>query len=297
MKITFGITTRNCLNHTRLCLESFKDECWRMLTSSRSAESLDIYLVICDNDSTDGTVKFIDEFVPPPNCSKHFIKLDKNYGTPHSFNSILKVFDETDSDLCFFSNNDVVYTPHFIEQMLEFYKDFPEAGLFSCTCVDNQPGVDEAKLRWFGDLKSVIYEPKVDPEWHQFAAKRREEDNFLVNEGINACLFALTKDCRKAVGNFNEEYQIGCYDDAEYCLLAERAGYRVLNTSNAIIFHFGGSSQAQYRQDHGNNSYQAYNKGVFERKFNVNLDALNARCCRSLFWAPNSKGINERVYI
>lgn len=295
MKITFGITTRNCLNHTKLCLHSLSE----VLIKSFP---VDLYIdaVVCDNNSTDGTIEFLEEWKSKQLIPSlfHIIKLDKNYGTPHSFNSIFKIFDETDSDLCFFSNNDVVYTPHFIEQMLEFYKDFPEAGLFSCTPVDNQPAItDEVKLKWFGDLKDITYTPKIDNEWYEYAARVRDSEKGLVNDGINACLFAITKDCRKAVGNFNEEYQIGCYDDAEYCVLAERAGYRVLNTSNAIIFHFGGSSQAAYRQEHGNNSYQAYNKSIFEHKFNVNLDALNARCTRSLFWTPNKNGINERVYI
>ena len=295
MRITFGVTTRNQLNYTKLCLESF----WKQWFNNAPKDCF-VDFVVADNDSTDGTVEYIKNLVllkkegSLNNYSFTLINMGGNFGTPKSFNTIYKVFDNTKGDYCFFANNDVVFTENYIQNMLDFHKDFPEAGVFSSTCIDSWKVTPE---KWFGDLKQKEYEPYIDSDWEKYAKEFREQDKQTVLDGINACVFAVTRECRDKVGNFNEDYVIGCYDDCEYCLLTERAGFRVLNTSNAIVFHWGGNTQAAYREEHGNNSYQQYNKQIFERKFGVNLDAMGARCTRSLFWKPGPDGINERVCI
>jgi len=43
-----------------------------------------------------------------------------------------------------------------------------------------------------------------------------------------------------AVGLFDEQFGIGCFEDDDYCLRAIQAGYRAVIAADAFVHHFGG---------------------------------------------------------
>ena len=123
MKIVMGVPVHNGLNYTKLFFESL----YNSMTIMDNVDEVKLFVI--DNDSTDGTVEWIEA-----NCLQTFpwgivtklIKLNGNYGTPKSFNTIFKEFDTLDADLCIFCNNDVVFSRGWLAGLLEFHKDFPE---------------------------------------------------------------------------------------------------------------------------------------------------------------------------
>lgn len=287
MNITIGVPTKDNINYTKLFLYSlFKYNDFKH----------QITLVIVDNNSSSENKNWIENFVSPhENIKYQKILLNKNVGTPKSFNLIFDIFNETRGDLCILSNNDVVLSPRWLENLLIFNKDFEEAGIFSPTPIDNHGGIDT--LKWFNDISNGAYTPFIDSSWESYANNFREANKHQVDPGVNFCLVVITRECYKNVGIFDEGFIIGCYDDADWLIRAERAGYTAYNTNNSIIFHWGGKTQSEHTKEHGHNSYQQMNKRYFCQKYGVDLDALGARCTRSTFWIPNKDGINERLYI
>ena len=55
-------------------------------------------------------------------------------------------------------------------------------------------------------------------------------------------LFVIPRSIRRAVGPFDEAFEVCGFDDTDYCLRAQQAGFRI-EKSNLPVLHYGGKTR------------------------------------------------------
>lgn len=289
------MTSHNCFNYTLLTLNSILDyvNWWGIL---------EVNLVCVDNASTDFTPKYLEifngkfqDFTKEMKIKGSYtpVLLDKNYGCAKSFNEIFK--RSKDSDYVIYINNDIVPSHNWLVNLLAFMKANPKVGVGSSFPVDNTVS-DEQKFKWFGNIKDPIWDYEgVDQSWFNYANLIEIEREKETQLGTNGCAIVFSRECIDKVGDFDENFVQGCYEDIDYNVRALRAGFDVRTTLSSVVMHWGGTTQHYVTVNEGGCGYRDINKKYFEKKWNVDLNALNAVCCRSLFWKNEDKPEAERL--
>lgn len=150
-------------------------------------------------------------------------------------------------------NSDCILQPGAILAMLKEF-DQSEVGIVGCKLLfaDSRWGGSEGKVQHAGIARNPAgHLIHVNLGWsadHPKVNQRRE-----MQMVTGACLMTrrkvwqqVTAEYRKygdpTTGALNEVYDLGCYEDAEYCLATRAHGYKVIYTPHAVGLHYVGAS-------------------------------------------------------
>lgn len=280
-KVTIGMTTHNCLNATKMTLES-------MFRYTNGVFNV----IMVDNLSTDGTREYLEAFAKRTIGQGYFknIFLEQNWGCARSFNEVFKAAAE--DDYIILANNDISFTPDWIKNLIAYMEKHPEVGIASPHPIDNHIN-DETKLKWFGDIKTNYDRAGVvHDDWFKYAeVVEKSKDEEL--DGFHGSAFCVTKECRDRVGMFDEQFLKGCWEDVDYAYRTLKAGFLLKVTNSSVIYHAGGTTQYHVTVHEGGNSYQMINRGLFEKKWGINTSSLV--CSRGLLWDNSVPNVNTRI--
>lgn len=219
------ILTRNNLRYTQLCLQSIQ---------KYTSENYEILVV--DNDSTDGTKEYLgaQERVT-------LIESDVNLGFALGNNRGLL---EAKGDYIVFLNNDVVVTEGWLTRL--------------CWCAESDPkvGIVGPRSNYVAGpqlVQNVPYGEDMEA-MHVFAQRwslehaRQYED---VSRVIGFCMLVKRKVIDK-IGGFDPLFGKGNFEDDDFCIRAQLAGFKVKIAHDVFIHHFGNRTFASegfnYRQ-------------------------------------------------
>jgi len=195
--------------------------------------SLPFEIIVVDNASTDGSCEKVAKSFP----SVHLLRLEENIGFGRANN--LGV-ENSSGDLILFLNNDTYVTEDALDSMAEFLKN-PKVGAVGCKLLY---GNGKFQLS-FGKDKSFFREIKdkflgrLLEKFYAFRL-RGKKTSFEVDWLCGACIMTR-RDVIKTVGGFDETFFL-YMEDVDWCKRVREAGYRVLYTTEAEIFHFVGKS-------------------------------------------------------
>ena len=79
---------------------------------------------------------------------------------------------------------------------------------------------------------------------------------------IGFCMLIPKKVIRR-IGLLDERFGPGGYEDYDYCLRVQMAGYKVILAEDVFIHHFGGKGYVGMDYD----EMRARNRGIFVRKW------------------------------
>jgi O-antigen biosynthesis protein len=216
-KTSIVIVSYNTLDYTRLCIESI-----RQYTTSGSYE-----LIVVDNASRDGTVEWLRE---QSDIMSVFNK--KNEGFPKGCNQGMERASGTEILLL---NSDTIVTPHWLEQLLAALYSDDRVGAVSCVTnnCSNWQRV-EAQYSSLDDMMAFAeqYNHTDTSKWEQR----------LVLVGF---CYMFKREVYEKVGEMDEAFTPGNYEDDDYSLRIWQAGYRLLLCKDTFIHHFGGASFVQ----------------------------------------------------
>jgi GT2 family glycosyltransferase len=218
----------------------------------------DYELIIVNDGSDDETSAYLESI------DAKYVKHDKSYGWCRSINDGIK---EASGEFIVFSNSDVVYTPNWARRMLEHFEKISDLGVLGPTT--NQVAN------------------------HQHMALNRDELFEFSDTLIFFCVMIRRKVINK-IGGLDEQFDPGGMEDADYCIMARKAGFKVGIARNVFIYHYG---SATFRQEFG---YDAPNSREFAQS-RVNL--LEKKWNKKVYIAiPTTKGgivpglVNALVY-
>lgn len=182
-------------------------------------------IIVVDNGSTDGTQEYcIQEGLT-------FIALPTNEGFPAACNRGLAI---ASGDQLLLLNNDVNVTPQWLSNMLLALYSAEDVGIVG-------PVTNYASGRQQVD---VVWE--TQEEFMQIACRHNRSNpaKWLEAQRIVGLCFLFKRKLWEIVGQFDERFSPGHYEDDDYCYRARQHGFRLIISGDTLVYHAGSASFA-----------------------------------------------------
>jgi GT2 family glycosyltransferase/ADP-heptose:LPS heptosyltransferase/Tfp pilus assembly protein PilF len=242
------ILTYNQWEYTEKCLKSIE---------SNTPECHEIILV--DNGSTDGTLEHLRELAWNKSHYKLIANQD-NCGFAKGCNQGIK---EAKGAFVALLNNDVLVTKNWLSGLLECLSRSPEVGIVG-PMTNNISGPQK--------VNDAEYKPIHELEDFATSFRGRHRHRRIPFRRIVGFCMLFRKDLVDQIGFLDESFGTGNFEDDDFCLRAEIAGFRNFIAGDVFIHHFGGRSFIGNRIDYG--STMNGNRKLFEEKWNgVNYES------------------------
>ncbi|NNJ09834.1 glycosyltransferase family 2 protein [Chloroflexales bacterium ZM16-3] len=213
--VTLVVLNWNGYADTHECLESL-----------RGLAYPNYRVLVVDNASSDDSPERIAANHP----EAELVRCARNLGIAAGYNAGIQVALQRGADYVVPMNNDLDCDPMFVSQMVATQRAFP-----SC-------GVVMPKIFYYED-RDRIWSAGAYARWMPSnivmrGRKQRDSPAFAHDAEIQfapSCCLLLTRDLAERVG-FDEGYFF-YYDDWDFCMEARKAGYRVVFSAGALLWH------------------------------------------------------------
>ncbi len=219
MKKSIVILTWNCIEYTKLCLNSLK---------GTLDDETKVYVV--DNGSTDGTIEYLESL-----SWIELIKNGKNLGFVGGNNVAI---DRIDSGDIILMNNDIVISQQDWLSKLE-----------ACAYSDSKIGVVGCRL--INEKNELLHAGTyIYPEtfWgQQEGGGQRDIGQYPYTRDVQGVVFAVAyikREVLDEIGGLNDRF-FSYFEDTDYCLRALDHGYRVVCCGDVTLIHYENVSTTQ----------------------------------------------------
>ena len=271
--ITIIILTWNGLEYTRRCIESIR------------AHTHDIvyHLLVVDNGSSDGTLEWLRS---QPEI--RVIANERNLGFARGNNQGMAA-TPPDHDVLLLNNDTLIIQDHWLAHLSDVAHSHPAYGIVGCTL-----------LHANGLLQHAGTSMPTDSFWgYQIGGGEAyigQYPGVREVEGITGACMYIRHDVRALLGGFDEAYT-SYFEDTDYCLQAQQAGFKVVCTGSVQVVHFENTSTRI-----NNASWQAlWDEGreVFVRKWKSFYDQKYRRAIvwHSLVASPSGYATSSRELV
>ncbi len=241
-KTSIIILTYNKLDVTKQCIESIREY----------TKKDDYEIIVVDNNSTDDTVNWLKD-----QDDITLILNDENKGFPAGCNQGLKIANQENDMLLL--NNDVIVSHNWLDNL--------KIALYS----EESVGIVGSVSNNISNFQQVKTDYTNLEGLHRFA-KMVNISNPMKWERrlrlIGFC-FLIKNETYKKVGLLDEIFTPGNFEDDDYSLRAQLAGYKLLLCKDSFIHHYDGVS---FKEDSGKYSQLLkINEKKFEDKWGFKL--------------------------
>ena len=218
--VSIIVLARNQLEHTRACLESIAAH------TPRAHE-----VIVVDNGSNDGTPEFLKSW-SAADSRRVVIRNQSNRGFAGGNNQGLAV---ARGEHVLLLNNDTVVTAGWLEAMLAVLARHADTGIVGP--VSNR--VSGPQL-----IREAAY--KNLDEMREFAGKHAQAQagqSLEVARAVGFCLLAKREVVDK-IGGLDENFGAGNFEDDDWCIRAQLAGFHIRIACDAFVHHTGSQTFA-----------------------------------------------------
>lgn len=217
-------------------------------------------LILVDNESHKETVRYLSE-LPSKDERIKVILNDKNLGFPGGVNKGIKA---AQGKYILIANNDIVVTDGWLERMVELAETERKIGIVG-PISNSVSGVQLDKEAEYSSLD----------EMHEYASAIKEKNRgktFSFPRVAFLCTL-IKKEVINDLGGLDERFSPGNFEDDDFCLRAQIAGYKTIIAADVFIHHFGSKSftaegTEKYAQRLG------VNKNIFVKKWGADPEDI-----------------------
>ena len=244
-KVSVVVLCYNQLDYTKQCVESILSQ-----TAYPNYE-----LVLVDNNSSDDTAVYLREMEQKDQRIK--IVLNKtNRGFAGGNNDGIAV---SDGEYFVLLNNDTLVTRGWLTGMVKHFRMSSKVGMVGAVTnsIGNEAQI-EVNYKDVADMPAFAYE--------YTAAHMAETYN---HDGVLAMYCVMfSRKLTEEIGLLDENYGIGMFEDDDYSVAAQRAGYELILPEDVFIHHFGSVSFKKLEDATYRKVFDA-NKAYFEKKWDT----------------------------
>ncbi len=245
--VSIVIPAWNALAYTLECLESL-----------RGLDYPEYHVILVDNGSTDGTAQEVGRRHPEVTVLRN----PENFGFARACNQGLATAFRGGAAYAFLLNNDTLLAPDILKQLVIAAELRPNGGIFGPRiCYADRP-----ETIWFTGMRfSVpIYFVRT-AERFQVQATHPVSVDF-----VSGCGMLIDRRVYERIGGLNDAYFM-YYEDLDYCLTAQKAGFGIVYVPAARMWHAvsvsSGGKDSPAKQYHQVKSAITFNrrhsKGLF----------------------------------
>ena len=186
-------------------------------------------IIVVDDGSSDATLDY---------CLAErliLVRLPVNRGFPVACNAGLRV---ATGETIVLLNNDIVVSRRWLSNMTACLYSSPQIGIVGP--MTNYASGEQQFHLGYGSI----------PQFHEMtlAANRPDASKRKpVNRLVGMC-FMLKRELLERVGEFDERYAPGHYEDDDYCYRARQQGYQLMVAGDTYVHHHGSASFKAYPQ-------------------------------------------------
>ena len=242
--ISIVVLAYNNLSYNKQCIESILKK-----TAYANYE-----LIIVDNQSTDGTIEYLQDLENQKISNVRVIFNNQNSGFAGGNNLGIK---EAKGDYILLLNNDTVVTRGWLTAMSKHLENEPRYGM--CNPVTNSIGNESMVRARYSNIK----------EMHEYAyAFTAETMGQLYIDVDRLPLFAtlIRREVIDMVGMLDESYKVGMFEDDDYTEMVKNAGFDIVIVDDAFIHHINNGSFKKLDDSEYKKIFNA-NKAIFEKKW------------------------------
>ena len=245
-KVSIVVLTYNNLELNKYCIRSILEK-----TAYSNYE-----LIVLDNCSTDGTVEYLKELEKAADPRVKVIINEKNSGFAGGNNLAI---DQSTGEYIMLLNNDTVVTRGWLTNAVKHMSNDPKCGM--CGAVTNSIG-NEAMI-------GVNYRNLTELDSFAFQYTRKH-NNEVYRDVDRLALFCtlIRKEIMDKYGKLDENYQVGMFEDDDYALVVEKAGYHLYVADDIFVHHVNNASFKKLQSEEYKKIFEK-NKAYFEKKWNV----------------------------
>jgi GT2 family glycosyltransferase/glycosyltransferase involved in cell wall biosynthesis len=216
--VSIIVPTFNQLNFSRECFESIY-----------SYTKIPFELIVIINNKSDGTIEYLQQLSKVHNNIR-ILTNDENQGFPVSINQGINV---SVSEFVLIINNDIVVTEDWLESLLDVANKNESVGIVGP--ISNEvSGVQKDKE---ANYKSI-------DEMHLYAASIREKNKNKITQFPRVAFLCtlIKKEVIDKIGGLDERFSPGNFEDDDFCLRAQLAGFKTVIANDVFIHHYGSKS-------------------------------------------------------
>lgn len=220
-------------------------------------------IIFVDNGSTDGTVEWLKEQLQV-NAGYRLIDNGTNFGFAKGCNQGIKT---AQGEFILLLNNDVVVTSEWLGGMLECLRRQQNAGIIG-PMTNNISGIQRVKRIGYDDMSGL----------NSYASYFRQTNRYrrIENRRIVGFCMLFRHELADRIGLLDESFGSGNFEDDDYCLRAELAGYRNLIAGDVFIHHYGSQTFSGNKINY--NDAMMRNMTLYRNKWNYGkLDEATLR--------------------
>lgn len=266
--VSIVIPTKNHKDILKRCVDSIKNK-----TTYSNYE-----IILVDNESDDNEVlsyyqTLDDTIIRVPN-------IDGKFNFSHMVNEGVRRANGT--YVILLNNDTEVIEPSWIENLL-VYQKIEGVGVVGSRLLYSDNTVQHAGvvLGMANGIASHAFKlfPDYDGGMLSFAKVARNYS------AVTAAAFMTTKKIYEQVGGFDEKCLAVSYNDVDYCLKVQKAGYRIVYNSEALLYHHEGKSRGTEQTGHYSDGREEYsfihrwfgNNVIRDKYYNANLSLDNEK--------------------
>ncbi len=180
-------------------------------------------LILVDNDSDEDTRAFLEEIA----CTHRYgetllIRNDRNVGWLKATNQGL---ERADGDFVCLINNDIVAGTDWLRRMVATMNREPDIGLA------NPRGNERSENCRVRDVDAYAAE-----------LARRYPQHYTELDHVSGFCMLIKREVYQKIGQLDEVFEGGHYEDDDYSRRAQRLGYRCVQCDDAFVLHLGSVS-------------------------------------------------------
>lgn len=205
--------------------------------------ALDALVVVVDNASGDGSAEEIEDWIAtqPDGLRVKLLRSPVNSGFSGGHNQGMR-FAEAEYYLVL--NSDALLRPGFLRTILEAADARPRAGLIAPQIETEEGEAQVSCFRFHSPFSELIRGAGSGPVTRllrrHVVALTPPADPREIEWASFACIL-LRRTMVQQIGPMDEGYFL-YFEDAEYCLRARRAGWKIFHAPRALAVHFRGGS-------------------------------------------------------
>jgi GT2 family glycosyltransferase len=211
-------------------------------------------IIVVDNASKPDTVRMLKKYQNNPEIK--LILNKENYGFAKGNNIGTQL---ATGDYIILLNNDILATPGWIERLV-FHASGNNIGLVGP--VTNSIG-NEAKIDIEYDYTN---QRQMEKRVSKYTSRHWGETINLNN--LAAFCWICPKSVYDKIGDLDERFGRGMFEDDDYCYRIKKAGYQILCAEDVFIHHFGGASFKKIVTQEYIDLFES-NKKKFEDKWHI----------------------------
>ncbi|MBN1352389.1 glycosyltransferase family 2 protein [candidate division KSB1 bacterium] len=185
-------------------------------------------VIVVDNASTDGSVDAIREAYP----DVVIVENDKNYGAPEGKNIGLRKSLESDMDVVYMVDNDIVVARDSLTQLMNVLEEIPDAGIVGAKMYDYSKPDILLSAGGIIDFTENVSRGRGDCEKDVGQFEKTEEVDYLWGGAMIA-----TREVLEKVGLFDSEYLGYWFEDSDFSVRVRKAGYKVIFCGKSKVWH------------------------------------------------------------